>query len=308
VSTGLARSVQTRLVRHAKQLGVDPNLVLARYATERLLYRLSCSSYAERFVLKGALLLLVWLGETIRPTRDADLLGYGDLDADALARTMAEICAVEVEPDGLVFDTDSIRVTAIRPEDVYGGQRVTFVARLGPARLRVQVDVGVGDAVFPEPEWLDYPSLLDLPRPHLRAYRPETAIAEKVHAMVTLGSKNSRMRDFFDVHALAMHEPFDGARLTGALRATFARRRTAITVEAPIALTTAFVELEGKRAQWAGFVRRNRLASAPPDLASVIGGIAGFVGPVLAAARDGQAFIASWPPGGPWRSNEEPLA
>src|SRR5262249_9762553 len=152
--------------------------------------RLSRSPHAERFVLKGALLLLVWLGETIRPTRDADLLGYGDLDAGALARTMAEICAVDVEPDGLLFDTNSIRVAPIRPGDACGGQRVTLLARLGPARLRVQVDVGSGDAVFPEPEWLDYPSLLDLQRPRLRAYRPETAVAEKVHAMVVLGSKN----------------------------------------------------------------------------------------------------------------------
>lgn len=143
MSTGLARSVQTRLVSHAKALGVDPNLVLARYATERLLYRLSRSPYAERFVLKGALLLLVWLGETIRPTRDADLLAFGDLGADALAATFAEICAVEVAPDALVFDTGTIRVAAIRPEDAYGGQRVTLFAHLGPARLRVQVDVGI---------------------------------------------------------------------------------------------------------------------------------------------------------------------
>jgi len=301
VSTGLARSVQTRLVRHAKALGVDPNLILARYAIERLLYRLSRSQHAERFVLKGVLLLLVWLGETIRPTRDADLLGLGDLDPDALGRTFAEICAVEVEPDGLTFDHASIRVAAIRPEDAYGGQRVTLLARLGSARLRVQADVGIGDAVSPEPEWLDYPSLLDLPRPRLRAYRPETAIAEKVHAMVVLGSKNSRMRDFFDVHALAMHEPFDGGRLAGALRATFERRRTAIPADPPIALTAAFAEVEGKRAQWTGFVRRNRLAAAPADLASVIDGIAGFVGPVLAAAGRGRAFSGIWSPRGPWR-------
>jgi len=152
MSTGLARSVQRRLVRHAKALGVDPNLILVRYATERLLYRLSRSRHSERFVLKGALLLLVWLGETIRPTRDADLLGYGDLDAEALATTITEICAVEVQPDGLIFDAASIRVVPIRPEDVYGGQRVTLLARLGPARLRVQVDVGIGDVVVPEPE------------------------------------------------------------------------------------------------------------------------------------------------------------
>jgi len=301
MSTGLAQSVQTRLVRHAKAIDVDPNLILARYATERLLYRLSRSRHAERFVLKGALLLLVWLGETIRPTRDADLLGFGDLDPEALRRTFAEISAMDVEPDGLLFDSDSTRVAAIRPEDAYGGQRITLLARLGPARLRVQVDVGIGDAVVPEPEWLASPSLLDLPRPRLRAYHPETAISEKVHAMVVLGSKNSRMRDFFDVHALAMQESFQGERLAGALRATFERRRTTIAGEPPIALRTAFAEVEGKRAQWAGFVRRNRLSAAPADLASVIDGIAAFIGPVLTAARLGQAFSGSWPPGGPWR-------
>lgn len=300
MSTGLPRSVQTRLVSHARALGVDPNLVLARYATERLLYRLSRSRHSERFILKGALLLLVWLGETIRPTRDADLLGFGELDAAAIAATIAEICAIEVEPDGLTFDVSSIKVSSIRPEDAYGGQRVTLLARLGPARLRVQIDVGIGDAVVPDPEWIDFPSLLDLPRPRLRAYRPETAIAEKVHAMVALGSSNSRMRDFFDVYALAAHEPFAGDRLAAALRATFTRRRTVIPSELPLALTAAFAEVEGKSAQWAGYLQRNRLTSAPTDLAAVVSGVASFVGPVLAAVRDETPLNRHWPAGGPW--------
>jgi hypothetical protein len=201
-----------------------------------------------------------------------------------------------------------MRVAAIRPEDAYGGQRIALFARLGPARLRVQVDVGIGDAVVPEPEWLDYPSLLDLPRPRLRAYHSETSIAEKVHAMVVLGSKNSRMRDFFDVHALAMHEPFKGERLAGALRATFERRGTAIVGDSPIAFTAAFAEIEGKRSQWAGFVRKNRLAAAPGDLASVIEGITAFIGPVLTAARRGESFSGNWPPGGPWRRTTEKTA
>jgi nucleotidyltransferase AbiEii toxin of type IV toxin-antitoxin system len=234
MSPGLAQSVQVRLVRHAKALDVDPNLILARYATERLLYRLSRSSHAERFVLKGALLLLVWLGETIRPTR--------------------------------------------------------------------QVDVGIGDDVIPDPEWLEYPSLLGFPRPRLRAYRPETAIAEKVHAMVMLGSKNSRMRDFFDVHALAMRRSFEGDVLMRALRATFARRRTEIPAQAPIALTPAFADVEGKRAQWAGFVRRSRLMPAPAALETVIAKISAFIGPVLEAAASGERFTGTWAPGGPWAS------
>lgn len=303
MSPGLAQSVQTRLVMHAKTLGVDPNLVLARFATERLLYRLSRSRHADRFVLKGALLLLVWLGEMIRPTRDADLLGFGEVSDDALASTFAEICGIDVEPDGMTFDASSIRVDAIRPEDEYGGQRVTLLGHLGPARLRVQVDVGIGDAVSPEPEWLDYPSLLDLPRPRLRAYRPETAIAEKVQAMVTLGAKNSRLRDFFDLHALAKHHAFDGDVLVRALCATFERRGTQFPTQPPIALTRAFADVEGKQALWSAFIRRIRPAAVATDLGDLIEGVAVFVGPVLTAAAGNQRYPFRWRPGGPWISS-----
>ncbi len=298
---GLAQSVQTRLVWHAKALGVDPNLVLARYATERLLYRLSCSPHAERFVLKGALMLLVWLGEAIRPTRDADLLGFGALDAESLRATFEDLCALRVEPDGLEFDAATVQVSPIRAENLYGGQRVKLVTRLGAARLTVQVDVGIGDAVFPEPQWIDYPSLLDLPSPRLRAYRPESSIAEKLHAMVELGSQNSRMRDFFDVHALAAAEAFDGAVLARAIVATFSRRGTPVPTRLPLALTRDFAAIEGKGAQWAGFVRRLPGTSAPPDLAAVIDVVAAFAGPVLLAAGRGEPFGRVWSAGGPWR-------
>jgi hypothetical protein len=179
---GLAQSVQVRLARHARTIGVDPNLVLTRYAVERFLYRLSRSPHADRFVLKGALLLLVWLGETLRPTRDADLLGFGDLSDDALRQIARDVCGVEVEPDAVSFLADTVDVQPIREEDAYGGRRVTLEARLGPARLRIQVDVGIGDAVTPGPLWLEYPSLLDLPRPRLRAYPRETVVAEKLRA------------------------------------------------------------------------------------------------------------------------------
>jgi hypothetical protein len=162
--SGLAHSVQVRLAQHAKTIGVDPNLALTRYAVERFLYRLSRSPHAERFVLKGALLLLVWLGETLRPTRDADLLGFGELSDDALRQIVRDICSIPVEPDAMTFLADTVDVQPIREEDAYGGRRVILEARLGPARLRIQVDVGIGDAVTPGPQWLEYPSLLDLPR------------------------------------------------------------------------------------------------------------------------------------------------
>jgi len=293
--------VQVRLVAHAKKLGIDPNVVLTRYACERLLYRLSRSSYADRFVLKGALLILVWLGETFRPTRDADLLGFGEIDAESLRKLFSEVCAIPVEPDGLVFDLASLGVGPIRVEDVNGGQRVELTAHLGKARLRVQVDVGIGDAIVPEPEWIEYPSLLDLPRPRLRAYRPPTVIAEKLHAMVVLGAANSRMRDFFDVHALAARESFDGAELAGAIAATFARRRTEVPIELPVALTPAFAATPGKSSQWSGFTRRLLGGQTPPELPAVIDAIASFAGPVLLVVSRGERFTGKWTPGGPWQ-------
>jgi predicted nucleotidyltransferase component of viral defense system len=297
---GLARSVQVRLAKHAKAIGVDPNLVLTRYAVERFLYRLSRSPYAERFVLKGGLLLLVWLGETIRPTRDADLLGFGDLSDHSLMRIFAEVCSVEVEQDAMTYAADSIRLEPIRAEDAYGGRRITLQAGIGAARLRVQVDIGIGDVVTPEPRWLEYPSLLDLPRPRLRAYPPETAIAEKVHAMVSLGSRNGRMRDFFDIDAIIQRTAFESAPLIAATRATFDRRKTALPELLPLALTAAFAAVPDKRAQWQAFRTRSGATGAPETLDEVIERLAVFFSPLFASASEGALLNAIWPPGGPW--------
>ncbi len=281
---GIARSVQVRLARHAKEIGVDPNLVLTRYAVERFLYRLSRSAHAERFVLKGALLLLVWLGETLRPTRDADLLGFGELSDDALLRIFREVCTVQVEPDAATFLPDSVRVAPIREEDVYGGRRVTLQARVGAARLTVQVDIGIGDAVTPDPQWLEYPSLLDMPRPRLRAYPRETVLAEKLHAMVLLGARNSRMKDYFDVRALLREEKMDAGALVRAIAATFARRRTALPEGIPAALSDGFASDATKQAQWRAFLGKNRLDG--PSLAEVVAEVRTLLAQPLRSARE----------------------
>jgi predicted nucleotidyltransferase component of viral defense system len=281
---GIARSVQVRLARHAKEIGVDPNLVLTRYAVERFLYRLSRSAYAEQFVLKGALLLLVWLGETLRPTRDADLLGFGELSDDALLRIFREVCTVQVEPDAATFLPDSVRVAPIREEDAYGGRRVTLQARVGAARLTVQVDIGIGDAVTPAPQWLEYPSLLDMPRPRLRAYPRETVLAEKLHAMVLLGARNSRMKDYFDVRALLREEKMDAGALARAIAATFARRRTALPEGIPAALSDGFASDATKQAQWRAFLGKNRLDG--PSLAEVVAEVRTLLAQPLRSARE----------------------
>ncbi|MCD4747737.1 MAG: hypothetical protein K8R59_00055 [Thermoanaerobaculales bacterium] len=103
-----------------------------------------------------------------------------------------------------------------------------------------------------------------------------------------------------------MHLSFDGATLGGALGATFGRRSIAIPAATPLALTPAFTEVDGKRAQWAGFLRRNRLTTAPLDLNVVIKKIAEFVGPVLAAAGKNEGFAGTWSPGGPWHLKGNP--
>lgn len=284
-SLGQAQSTLARLARHARSLGVDANLVLTRFATERFLYRISRSPHAGRFVLKGALLMLVWFGETIRPTRDADLLGFGRLSDEDIMDIFRDVCATKVDPDAMTYLQETIRVTDIRPEDAYGGRRVTLRAQLGSARLRVQADIGIGDAVVPAPRWLEYPSLLDLPRPRLKAYRPETVIAEKFHAMVALGAINSRMRDFFDVYLLANSSSVDRDLLDRAIRATFKRRRTTVPDGLPFALTTEFATMKEKQTQWRAFLKKNGLASVPDDLGKIVECLARFLAPILDAAR-----------------------
>jgi predicted nucleotidyltransferase component of viral defense system len=280
---GLAQSVHVRLMRHAKEIGVDPNLMLTRFGAERFLYRLSRSPYSERFVLKGALLLLAWLGETLRPTRDADLLGFGDLSDEELLRIFREVCGVQVEPDAATFDAGSVTVEAIREGNAYGGRRVTVRGNIGTARVMVQVDIGIGDAVTPAPQWFDYPSLLDVPKPRLRVYSRETVVAEKLHAMVLFGLRNSRMKDYFDVHALLREGEMDDGRLADAIAATFERRRTDLPAGVPTGLTDAFSADAGRQAQWRAFLGKNRLQG--PQLSEVVSGIREHLAPALDQAR-----------------------
>lgn len=298
-NTGLTQSIQMRIVTHAKKVGVEATLVFSRYGLERFLYRLSTSEYAERFVLKGAMLMISWAGETVRTTRDADLLGYGLLTQDEIVRIFREIAsAPSVPDDGVVFLPETVAVSAIRAADHYGGERVTFEGRLGKVKLSLQVDVGVGDAVYPPPEWLEYPSLLNLPRPMLRAYQPETSIAEKLHAIVELGEANSRMKDYFDIAELARIREFDGNALSRAVRETFERRKTRVPTS-PVGLSSAFGRDPEKQRQWEAFVTKNRVSATKGFEAWVLR-VAFFAQPVLIALAKGDALVGRWPACGPW--------
>lgn len=276
-------SVRERLLTLARQKGQSFDLLLTRYANERLLHRLSLSPHRHRFVLKGAMLMTTWFDDPHRPTRDVDFLGYGDSAPDAMLVTFREICAIEVN-DGMVFDIDALRVELIREELEYGGLRLRTTGRLAGARITVIIDIGFGDAIEPGLDEVNLPVLLDLPQPRLRVYARETVIAEKFQAMVMLGLANSRMKDFYDVWILSRSYAFDDDRLPRAIAATFERRGTAIPSEAPLALTQAFVFDSGKQRQWAAFVRD--LAIDIPALETVVTDLAEFLMPNAQRARD----------------------
>ncbi|BBB08496.1 hypothetical protein SPYCW_1512 [Sphingopyxis sp. EG6] len=199
--TNMAKSVKDRLLNIARQEGRVFDVLLVRFALERLLYRLSVSQHRERFVLKGGMLVTVWVEDDNRVTRDADFLGHGDPDPERLAADFREIMAIESD-DGLVFDLDALAATAIREEMEYGGTRLKTSAYLEKTRIPVTIDIGFGDAMADATQQLDYPTLLDLPAPSVRAYPPATVIAEKFQAMVALGVLNGRMKDYYDLWAI----------------------------------------------------------------------------------------------------------
>ena len=278
----IAASVRAKLLNLSRERGQPYELLLTRYALERLLYRLSMTGYRDRFVLKGAVLVSTWFDAPFRPTRDLDLLGFGDDEPASILEAFREICALQVD-DGIQFDVAGLVIDSIRDEAEYGGLRLKTYANIATAKVRVTVDIGFGDAVEPGIAELELPGLLDLPPPRIRAYPREAVIAEKFQAMVVLGRTNSRMKDFYDVWLLSRVYEFDGESLARAIAATFARRKTSIPETAPDALTAAFAADPAKRQQWASFLQA--IDAAPIALADVVGELAEFLMGHANAAR-----------------------
>lgn len=279
VGPNVAASVRARLLNVAKAQGVDFNQVLVRFALERILYRMTLSPHADRFLLKGALLFTLWYDMPHRATRDADLLGFGDSDLDSVAQAFRDIAAVAVD-DGIVFDAASVTVEEIRKEAGYGGVRVMIAGDLARARCKTQIDVGFGDAVTPAPVDSVYPVLLDdLPAPRLRVYPKYTVIAEKLHAIALLGMTNSRLKDYFDLSVLLERETLDNDLLAQAVKATFERRGMPVPDVLPVGLSDEFAGDVSRQALWLAFLRKNDLAPTP--LPAVVGRVRVAMMPVL---------------------------
>lgn len=302
--TNIAASIRQRLLNLSKERSEAFNLVLDRFVAERLLYRLSTSQHADNFVLKGALLFLLWSESLYRPTRDVDLLGFGNSAVEELERVFRDVCRIGADDDGLVFAAESVKGINIREDQAYEGVRITMLAFLGTARIPVQIDIGFGDAITPSAEAVEFPATLaaaNLPAAKLSAYPRETVIAEKLEAMVTLGLANSRMKDFHDIAVLARNFPFDGLTLARAVESTFARRRTTVPAVTPVALTADFAQDAAKAVQWTSFLKRSGIRSAA-DLSEVTDLLARFLLPVLTAIHERAEFRQQWQPGGPWKS------
>lgn len=277
----LAASIRQKLKNLARERGEDFQQMLVNYALERVLFRLGQSRHRDRFVLKGALLFRLWFDLTQRPTRDADFLGFGRSEPEEFAEVFREIASM-VEEDGLVFDVSSVKVDDIRKAAGYPGVRVSLIATLDGARIPIQCDIGFGDAVTPAPLQQTYPTLLDMPAPVLAVYPLETVVAEKLEAIVKLASFNSRVKDYFDLWMLMRFESLDRSLLPEAIRATFARRNTALPITLPVGLSPSFAE--ERQTMWQAFLTRSTL-TAPP-LAEVLDELRTQCWPVLQAAVD----------------------
>jgi hypothetical protein len=266
---------------------------------ERFLYRLAKSPFADRFILKGALLLTAWKAPLARPTMDIDLAGRTGNELEHIHSLVSEVCGLASEPDGIEFDASAIEIYRIKENAEYEGVRVRFNATLAKARIPMQIDIGFGDVIVPRPIEIEYPAMLEFPPPVLMGYPKETAVAEKLEALTVLGLLNSRIKDYYDLALLARLYPFSGNLLAEAIRSTFQHRGTAIDAS-PIGLTEAFSSDPARALQWRAFVRRSRFDSEF-GLDEILEQVRRFaLAPLSAIARQ-VSFNLQWRPGGPWK-------
>lgn len=291
----LPASVRQRLLNRSKSDKRPFNELLQYYAMERFLYRLACSKYANRFVLKGALMLRVWESPQIRPTMDIDMLGKTSNEATDVIAQVREIIGTAVEPDGIAFDPGSVRAEKITDDAEYDGVSILFLGTLDAAKINMQIDIGFGDVVHPKPEQASFPTLLDFPAPKLLCYSRESAIAEKFQAMIKIGELNSRMKDFYDIWLLSRQFDFNEADLAHALRQTFEQRSTELPAHIDL-FTPEFVT--AKQIQWMAFLKRLQQDQLPEPFAELVRAIDDFLGPVIAAGRSSARI---WTAPGPWR-------
>jgi len=295
----VAASVRNRLLAMARQSGKPFQSLLTHYALERFLFRLSLLPLKERFILKGGLLLVGMGLPQARTTQDIDFLGLGSGDIDAVGASIREIGGVALN-DGLVYDYERLSTEAMAEDAEYPGIRLKFDAWLGKARIPMQIDVGFGDVMIPDPRDMTFPTLLDMEPPVVKAYSIETIVAEKFEASLDLVQLNSRMKDFYDIWMLSRAYPFQGLTLQEAVVATCERRSTPLSSRA-VVFSRAFAVRPDKQAQWKTFRKKIQLTDIPEDFSAIMKDFGGFLHPLTDASENKQRFEKKWLPGGPWQ-------
>ncbi len=294
-------SVRARLLNKAKETNRPFAEVFQYYGMERFLYRLSKSKHADIFILKGALMFKAWLVPEMRTTRDIDFLGRFDNEIAKLEGIIKEICLTKVPADGLSFDPTTVKGERIKEDADYEGIRVKFRGLLGKARIPMQVDIGFGDVIFPKAKAIDYPAILDFPKPHLKGYTGESVVAEKFEAMVKLGLLNSRMKDFFDIWLMTRQFDFKGEELAQAIRRTFEHRKTGLPVKPPFFAEEIYDKLSDRQTLWNAFLKKTEIKHAPDHLSEVAKAIEAFLDGPIAFINGSQKTVGDWKAPGSWQ-------
>ncbi|MDP3980561.1 MAG: nucleotidyl transferase AbiEii/AbiGii toxin family protein [Chlamydiota bacterium] len=293
-------SVRARLQNKAKEESRPFSEVLQYYGMERFLYRFSRSKYADKFILKGALMFMVWHMPERRTTLDIDLLALCDNKIGGIEKMIKDICKAGVISDGLIFDDKTLKSQRIKEDADYEGIRVKFVGFLERSRIPMQIDIAFGDNIYPNPKTIEYPVILDYPKPKLKGYPAESIISEKFEAMIKLGLLNSRMKDFYDIWLMMRQFDFNGSRLVEALKRTFEKRKTVLSQSKPLFAEEIYDEKSDRQTLWKAFLKKADVGHAPEKLSSIAKAIEKFLFNPLVAISKGEKFNAKWKAPGPW--------
>ena len=270
-------SVRALLQNKAKETNRPFAEVLQYYGMERFLYRFSRSEYADKFILKGALMFTVWQVPQRRTTLDIDLSSTYNNQIATIEKVIRDVCKVSVAPDGLIFDSQTIKGQKIKEDADYEGVRIKFRGFLERARIPMQIDVGFGDVIYPKPKTINYPVILDFPKPHLKGYPAESVVSEKFEAMVKLGLLNSRMKDFYDIWLMMRQFDFDGLKLVEALKRTFRHRKTSLPQHKTLFAEEIYDEKSDRQTLWKAFLRKGDIKHAPEKLSTTAREIENFL-------------------------------
>ena len=288
-----AASIKAKLLNISRKTNIEFDALLLRYFQERFLYRLTISSCSDNFILKGGFLLVTLKMPWSRPTRDIDFLARGikntSEELEKLFKKVAELSG----DDGVVFDASSIHSERIIENSQYVGIRLKLTTCLGKARKSLQFDIGFGDSVWPEPDLVRLPTILEHTPPMLMVYPTETIIAEKFEIMIKKEMMNSRMKDFFDIYSLSSRYNFEGKILQEAIQRTLNKRQTSIT-GTPLVFKEIFQRDKAKQLQWTGYLRNTRINNINKNFCEIMNRITDFLRPVVVSIIEKKKLNQSW--------------